>query len=164
MIGLVVDLNALCKMSMKMKIERKDKFESVKTFRRALRINVVNKPDSVLGDLMAHFDNKIVIKLIRLYSAKLIKIPDVHEIWRVYRDKIVRNELDKEDTRERRIKLAAFFRISLSLISAILHRERREHPDANDLEIEDVVRHIYDKDLIAGYKEVVEVYPNKGPK
>ncbi len=76
--GLVVDLNALCKMSMKMKIERKDKFESVKTFRRALRINVVNKPDSVLGDLMAHFDNKIVIKLIRLYSAKLIKIPDVN--------------------------------------------------------------------------------------
>lgn len=147
-----------------MKIERKDKFESVKTFRRALRINVVNKPDSVLGDLMAHFDDRTVMKLIRLYSAKLVKIPDVNEIWRAYRDKIVRNELDKQDTRERRIKLAVFFRISLPHISAILHKERREHPDANDLEIEDAVRHIYDRDLIAGYKEVVEVYPSKGTK
>ena len=164
MIGLVVDLNVLWKMSMNMKIDHKDKFESVKTFRRALRINVVNKPDSILGDLMAHFDNKIVIKLIRLYSAKSIKIPDVHDIWRVYRDKIVRKELDSEDTRERRVKLAMFFRISLSHISAILHKERREHPDAGDLEIEDDIRHIYDKDLNAGYKEVVEVYPNKGPK
>ena len=147
-----------------MKIERKDKFESVKTFRRALRINVVNKPDSVLGDLMAHFDNKIVIKLIRLYSAKSIKIPDVHEIWRVYRDKIVRNELDREDTRERRIKLARFFRISLPHISTILHKERRDHPDADDLGVEDAIRYIYDRDLTAGYKEVVEVYPSKGSK
>ena len=144
--------------------ERETKFESIKTFRRALRINVVNKPDSVLGDLMAYFDDKVVIKLIRLYSARSIKIPDVNEIWRVYRDKIVRNELDKEDTRERRIKLAVFFRISLSHISAILHKERREYPDANNLGIEDAVRHIYDRDLIAGYKEVVDVYPNKGSK
>jgi len=147
-----------------MRSEQPNKFESIKTFRRALRINVVNNPDSVLGDLMAHFDDKTVIKFIRLYSARSIKIPDVHEIWRVYRNKIVRNELDKEDTRDRRIKLAVFFRISLSHISAILHKERREHKDASDLKIEDVVRHIYDRDLTAGYKEVVEVYPNKGPK
>jgi len=147
-----------------MKSERGVKFESIKTFRRALRINVVNNPDSVLGDLMAHFDNSVVIKLIRMYSAKSIKIPDVHEVWRVYRDKIIRNELDKEDTRDRRINLAKFFNISLPHISTILHKERREHPSADKLGVEDVVKHIYERDLNAGYKEVVEVYPNKAPE
>jgi len=135
-----------------------DKFESNKVFRRALRINVVNDPDSILGDLMAHFEDDIVIKLIRMYSNKLIKFPDVNDIWRVYRDKIIRNELDKEDNSQRRKDLAKFFRISLSHVSAIFHKERREHPNADKLDVENSIKHIYNRDLNAGYNSSEDVY------
>jgi len=147
-----------------MKLNQKDKLNSVKTFRRVLRINAVNDPDSVLTELMSHFEYKIVMRLIRLYSGKQIKIPDMNVIWRVYRDKIVRNELDKEDTRDRRMKLADYFSITLSHISMILRKERKDYPKASDMKIGDEVRHIYGKDLDASYKEVIEVYPGKGTK
>ena len=147
-----------------MKENQKVKFDSVKTFRRVLRINAVNDPDSVLTELMSHFEYKVVMRLIRLYSGKQIKIPDMNVIWRIYRDKLIRNELDKEDTRERRMSLADYFDITLSHVSIILRKERKDHLKASEMNIGDEVRHIYGKNLDASYKEVIEVYPGKRPK
>jgi len=147
-----------------MKENQKVKFDSVKTFRRVLRINAVNDPDSVLTELMSHFEYKVVMRLIRLYSGKQIKIPDMNVIWRIYRDKLIRNELDKEDTRERRMSLADYFDITLSHVSIILRKEKKDHLKASEMNIGDEVRHIYGKNLDASYKEVIEVYPGKRPK
>jgi len=147
-----------------MKANQKDKLNSVKTFRRVLRINAVNNSDSVLTELMSHFEYKIVMRLIRLYSGKQIKIPDMNVIWRVYRDKLIRYELDKEDTRERRTKLAEYFSITFSHLSMVLRKERKDYPKASEMDIRDEIRHIYGKDLNASYKEVIEVYPGKRPK
>jgi len=147
-----------------MKENQKVKFDSVKTFRRVLRINAVNDPDSVLTELMSHFEYKVVMRLIRLYSGKQIKIPDMNVIWRIYRDKLIRNELDKEDTRERRMRLADYFDITLSHVSIILRKERKDHLKASEMNIGDEVRHIYGKNLDASYKEVIEVYPGKRSK
>ena len=139
----------------------KREMKSLKTFRRVLRINVVNNPDSFLTELMAHFESIVVIKLIRLYSAKTIKIPDVDKIWKVCRDKLIRHRLDIEDTKQRRSVLANYFGLSLPHISAIYAKEKKAFPKAPRIGLDFYPELLSDTDVKKTTGKVVEIFSKK---
>lgn len=137
------------------------KFRSTKKFEKALRVSAQSHPDSLLADLLAHFGIDIVIKLVQIYSGQHLKVPGKNEIWKIYRNKIIRHELDHQDNRKKRVKLARSFGISLSHISAILRKERKDHPKATPINVNAIARHIYDEELSEANEETIELFSDK---
>jgi len=132
-------------------------FKSTVVFKEALRVTADFHPDSVVADLLGHIPPRYVAKIVRIYSGQKLCIPSTDDIWRNYRDKVIRETLDTEDNKDVRRRLARFFSVSLSHVSAIYHREKRKHPRNSSA----VAKRAYKKGLKSACREMTELFLRK---
>jgi len=136
-------------------------FESAKVFRDALHVMAEDYPDSFLAELLVHFDVAVIAKLIYLYGGQMFHIPNKDNVWRNYRNKIVRKTLDLRDDKAARKELARFFGISYPYVLAIYRKEKERYPEANFTKIDTIVRKLYKKKCGVLYKEMTELFLRK---
>jgi len=91
--------------------------------RRLDKVTVENfaktHPGSIVTDLLMHFDVDVVTNLISLYSGRQIYIPTAKTVWVGHRNEIIKEELNKSNTREVRMQLAIRFGLTTKDISDI---------------------------------------------
>jgi len=92
-------------------------------FEAALKAHVSDFPNSIVASLMLHFPSEVVINIVRVYSGRTLTIPGIKTVWRSYRNRIIRDRLDLENTSATRQKLATFFTISVNHVSDIYRKE-----------------------------------------
>ena len=85
-------------------------------FKEALLLSAKEIPNSSIGDLLAILPESYVLLLVESFSGECIKIPKVETIWRIYRNRIIKDTLDQKDTMVVRQKLAEYFGISCDTV------------------------------------------------
>jgi len=86
-------------------------------FKEAVLLVAKEVPNSSIGDLLAVLPESCVLALVESFSGECIKIPKVETIWRVYRNRIIKDTLDQKDTIVIRQKLAEYFGISRDTVN-----------------------------------------------
>ena len=76
-------------------------------------------PNSVVADMLLYFGEDFVVKFVELYSGMQIDIPTVKSIWTSYRNRVIVSELDNENSKRIRTKLADNFGIVTETVSVI---------------------------------------------
>lgn len=79
-------------------------------------------PNSVIADMLTHFDKKTVVKLIEFYGGDQVSIPSIKTIWTNYRNRAIKDELDKMNSKEIKGRLAEKFGLSISNVSKIYYQ------------------------------------------
>lgn len=135
--------------------------KSAGTFRDALFGMAESYPDSLLAELLVNFEIGVVAKLIQIYGGQAFQIPRKENVWRDYRDKLVRKTLDLKNDRITRKELAQLFGVSYPYVSAIYRKEKEKYPEASFMKIDALVREIYKRRHEALYKEMTELFSRK---
>jgi len=134
-------------------------------FRKAVKLYAVrfnNRRNKTLNKLMKNFNIVQVSKLIEIFSNEWIKIPDYKKIWMVFRNKKIRDELDKIDTndkaavRNKKQELVTLFDVSFSRVSAIyIEESARASGDFDN--VDRIANRIYREEFLNFQKEVEEI-------
>jgi len=96
-------------------------------FKEAVLLVAQEMPNSSIGDLLAVLPESCVLQLVESFSGTCIKIPKVETIWRVYRNRIIKDTLDQKDTMVVRQKLAEYFGITRDTVNQVYNWEKRHH-------------------------------------
>jgi len=97
--------------------------------------------------------------MIQMLSGEWIHLPVRNDIWRMYRNKRIREELDKVDAsdlkavREKKSELAQFFNCSFQRVSTIYAQEKERWPSTFE-DASAVANRIYEEEFAIFQKEM----------
>lgn len=123
--------------------------------KEALLAFVNDFPNSVVADLLMHFDKEVVVKLVEFYSGRQLTIPTVKTVWTSYRNRIIASTLKKEDTGVVRERLASNFGLTNQRLSEIYsHAKKTRITRVKDRTITNIVDTIFKKNFKKYNREV----------
>lgn len=130
-----------------------------RTFQEILELTAEDFPNSVITDLLRDFPADFVIRFIEIYSGQTFRVPRVETIWKNYRNKVIKETLDKKDTKEVRKQLAGYFGITLEQLSQIYYyeREKQQKVKINERKMRDSVKRIFRKEVKKTIKDTKEI-------
>lgn len=97
-------------------------------------------PNSILGDLLINFPTDFAVKFITIFSGRFIYMPKVETIYRLYRNKTIKDKLENNDVVEVRQYLSNFFGITMKRVSEIYHQEKKRKRKGRKIDAKSIKR------------------------
>ncbi len=130
-----------------------------KTFVEILEITAEDFPNSIVADLLRDFPADFVVRFIEIYSGQRFYVPNIEAVYRKYRNKVIKQTLDKKDTKEIRLQLARHFSITLEQLrqTYIYTSERKKPKVFNAKSMEDSAKRLFRKEAKRTIREMKKV-------
>lgn len=125
--------------------------------KKALEAFIVEFPRSPLVDLLITFDKDTVVKLIELFQGRQMRIPTIKTVWVSYRNKIIKNEIEKDDSQGNKARLAQRFGVTINRINQIYVRCLLRRSEIKERPIRHVVDIIFRKNMRRHRKEIKSI-------
>jgi len=118
-------------------------------------------PNSIVADMLTHFDKDTVLQILVLYGGRQLRIPKVDSIWSSYRNKQIMDTLNRRNDRVSRHQLAEYFGISESTVSDLFNKAKQRNKYLSNTQVRRVVDTIYRKYVEKFHKEMKALFSNK---
>jgi len=128
---------------------------------KALDVLADEFPNSIVADLLTHFDKPTVLKLLVLYGGRQLSIPKTDSIWTSYRNKVIVDNLDVKNDRVARHQLAEYFGITDNDVSMVFSKAKQRKKYLSNKQVQYVVDTIYRKNVERFHKEMKALFSNK---
>lgn len=132
----------------------------------AIELALTDLPNSILYELSYLFEPDVVAKLLELYSGETVTFPKFETVWNNYRNRFIKQELDKQNSKKTRERLALKFRISKKRVSDIyLYMKKRKTIKMSDARIKSLAKKIYKVErgeLMKEFQKEALRHPHKG--
>jgi len=129
--------------------------------REALEALSENLPNSIVADLVAHFESSVVIELLTLYGGRQVKFPKVDTLWTSYRNQVIVQELVINNSKENRRQLAEYFGISTDIVSKAFSRYKERTVRVSWNAVENIIEVIYRKNSEIFHREMKQLFSDK---
>lgn len=129
---------------------------------KMLEAFIIEFPRSPLIDLLITFDRDVVVKLIELFQGRQMRIPMIRTIWVSYRNKIIKEEVDKDDSQGNKARLAQRFGITINRLNQIYAHCLLRRPEIKERPMRQVVDIIFRKNIRTYRKEVKRILESYG--
>lgn len=128
---------------------------------KALEAFIIEFPRSPLIDLLITFDRDVVVELIELFQGRQMRIPTIKTVWVSYRNKIIKEGIEENDSQANKARLAQRFGITISRVNQIYARCLLRRPEIKEKPMRQVVGIIFRKNMRVyrkGIKKILEGY------
>jgi len=132
--------------------------------KEALEAFIVEFPRSPLVDLLITFDKDTVVKLVELFQGRQMRIPTIKTVWVSYRNKIIKDEIERDDSQGNKARLAQRFGITINRANQIYVRCLLRRPEIKERPISHVVDIIFRKNIRLHRKEIRSILESFGGK
>ncbi len=126
----------------------------------AIKLAIKDLPNSIIYELSAFFEPSVVAKLLELYSGETVTFPKFETVWNNYRNRFIKQELDKQNDKKTRERLHLKFEISTKRVSEIYgYMKKRKTIKMSDARIKSFVKKVYKVErgkLMEDLKKVLE--------
>ena len=129
---------------------------------KMLEAFIIEFPRSPLIDLLITFDKDVVVKLIELFQGRHMRIPMIRTIWVSYRNKIIKEGIDKDDSQGNKARLAQNFGITINRLNQIYAHCLLRRPEIKERPMGQVVDIIFRKNMRVYRKEVKKTLESYG--
>lgn len=130
--------------------------------KEALEAFIVEFPRSPLVDLLITFDKDTIVKLIELFQGRQMKIPTIKTIWVSYRNRVIKNEIKKDDSQGNKARLAQRFGVTINRINQIYVRCLLRRSEIKERPIRHVVDIIFRKNIRLHRREIKSILESFG--
>jgi len=120
-------------------------------------------PDSIIADLLTHFDQDTVLKLMILYNGRTICFPKIDTMWKTFRNKIIVDALSILNNHTNVKQLAHYFGIPEYTIRNIYYSQRNRLPSMKltSTTVGKIVETIYRKNVEKFNKDMRGLFTDK---
>lgn len=118
-------------------------------------------PNSIVADMLTHFNKDIVLQFLVLYGGRQMSLPKTDSIWVSYRNKVIVGTLDVKNDRVTRHQLAEYFGVLDSDVSKIYYQSKQRKKYLSNAQVQRVVDSIYRKNAEKFHKEMKDLFSNK---
>ena len=128
---------------------------------KVLEAFIIEFPRSPLIDLLITFDKDVVVKLIELFQGRQMRIPTIKTVWVSYRNKIIKEGIEENDSQANKARLAQRFGITINRVNQIYARCLLRRPEIKEKPMKQVVGIIFRKNMRIyrkGVKDILESY------
>ena len=133
-------------------------------FKNAVIAMAKDVPNSVLADLLSILSEDSVVKIVEGFSGEDLKIPRIEDVWRIYRNKIIKDTLSKKNSKLIKQRLSEHFGIGTDAIQQIYNSERvkeyRIRPKVVDRSIKRIVAS-KQEDVLKKFREALLIKSGK---
>ena len=129
---------------------------------KVLEAFIIEFPRSPLIDLLITFDKDIVVKLIELFQGRQMRIPTIKTVWVSYRNKIIKEGIEEDDSQANKARLAQNFGITINRVNQIYARCLLRRPEIKEKPMKQVVGIIFRKNMRIYRKEVKKILESYG--
>jgi len=129
---------------------------------KMLEAFIIEFPRSPLIDLLITFDRDVVVKLIELFQGRHMRIPMIRTIWVSYRNKIIKEGIEENDSQANKTLLAQRFGITVNRVNQIYARCLLRRPEIKERPMRQVVGIIFRKNMRIYRKEVKKILESYG--
>lgn len=130
--------------------------------KEALEAFIVEFPRSPLIDLLITFDKNTVVKLIELFQGRQMTIPTIKTVWVSYRNKIIKNEIERDDSQGNKARLAQRFGVTINRINQIYVRCLLRRSEIKERPISHAVDIIFRMNMRRHRKEIKSILESFG--
>lgn len=123
---------------------------------------IIEFPRSPLVDLLITFDRGVVVELIELFQGRQMRIPMIKTIWVSYRNKIIKEGIEEDDSQANKARLAQRFGIAINRVNQIYARCLLRRPEIKEKPMRQVVGIIFRKNMRTYRKEVKKILDSYG--
>lgn len=123
---------------------------------------IIEFPRSPLVDLLITFDRGVVVELIELFQGRQMRIPMIKTIWVSYRNKIIKEGIEEDDSQANKARLAQRFGITINRVNQIYARCLLRRPEIKEKPMRQVVGIIFRKNMRTYRKEVKKILDSYG--
>ena len=128
---------------------------------RALQALADEQPNSIVADMLTHFDKATVLQILVLYGGTRPRIPKVDQIWNQFRNQTIVDNLDVRNDRVTRHQLAEYFGILDNDVSMIYSKAKQKKKYLSNSQVRRVVETLYKKNVEAFHKDMKALFSNK---
>lgn len=129
--------------------------------KQALESLANNYPNSVVADLMTHFEPSIVIELLTLYGGSQVKFPEIDTLWVSYRNQVITEQLVINNNKETRRQLAEYFGVPADKVTDIFSQYKRKTIRVSWSTVEKIIETVYRKNSEIFHREMKQLFSDK---
>ena len=129
---------------------------------KVLEAFIIEFPRSPLIDLLITFDKDVVVKLIELFQGRQMRIPMIKTIWVSYRNKIIKEGIEENDSQANKAMLAQRFGITVNRVDQIYARCLLRKPEIKERPMGQVVGIIFRKNMRIYRREIKKILDSYG--
>lgn len=129
---------------------------------KMLEAFIIEFPRSPLIDLLITFDKDVVVKLIELFQGRQMRIPTIKTVWVSYRNKIIKEGIEENDSQANKALLAQRFGITINRVNQIYARCLLRRSEIKEKPMKQVVDIIFRKNMRIYRREIKKILESYG--